>query len=97
MSTVGPAGRPGPAGPAGPLGPSRTISSQKGVDPEREEARRNIAYGAIGAFLLFIFIPLIVWAVGAITLAEAEKMITIIASVLAGIVGAIIGFYFRSE
>lgn len=95
----GPPGPAGPAGPRGAAGPTILIPKQPGVDAgeKRENARRNIAYGAIGAFLLFLFIPLLFWAVGLIKLDDAVKMITTIAGVLAGIVGAIVGFYFRQE
>ncbi len=87
--------------PIPPAPPSRTIVIPKqsgvGAGEKRETARRNIAYGAIFAFLGFNLIPLGGWLLGKIPLDDAVKMITTISGVLAGIVGAIIGFYFRAE
>jgi len=75
------------------------IATMAGVTlgQRQETARRNIAYGAIAAFLAFLLVPLVAWVAKAIALDDAVKMMTTIASVLAGIVGAVVGFYFHVQ
>lgn len=74
------------------------IPSLSGVEVKREETRTRIAYIALGVYALTILLVIIVgWAAGKGTLDDTIKILTTVTSILSGIVGAIVGFYFRGK
>jgi len=74
------------------------VGQMLGVEQAREESRRYIAYLAIGSFLALLAVIIVVgWIVLNLPVDDVLKVITAIASVLSGVVGAVVGFYFRSE
>ena len=66
-----------------------------GLEVTREETRRLIAYIALVGFLVLLLLPILRWAVWDQEIDGAIKMLTTTAGILSGIVGAVIGFYFR--
>lgn len=74
------------------------IPSMPGVEVGRESTRRIIAYIAIGGFLLVLTGILIGgWFIMRAGVDDVLKVLTTTASVLGGIVGAIVGFYFQTK
>jgi len=97
IGSAGPSGPSGPPGPAGRSGPIRVLEGKPGTKTSREEARRNIAYGLVAALVLLLTIPVVRWFLGWSTTDDLIKIVPVIGSALGGLVGAIIGFYFRAE
>lgn len=78
--------------------PTVAIPSMPGVEVGRESTRRIIAYVAIGGFFLVLTSILVGgWFVLGARVDDVLKVLTTTASVLGGIVGAIIGFYFQAK
>ena len=78
--------------------PSRRPGKLPGVTISREESRRNIAYGAFGGFLILLLLIIGVgWLALRLPVDDVLKVLTATSGVLSGIVGAIVGFYFRGE
>ena len=74
------------------------ISEMSGVEQKIEETRQYIAYTALGGFLgLLILVVIVGWAILKTPVDEVLKILTTIAGILGGIVGAIVGFYFRAK
>lgn len=74
------------------------IGEMPGVEQAREESRRYIAYSAIGGFLALLGLIVVVgWLVLKLPVDDMLKVLTATAGVLSGVVGAIVGFYFRGE
>ncbi|MGC2237210.1 MAG: hypothetical protein WA584_13680 [Pyrinomonadaceae bacterium] len=74
------------------------IPGISGVEEKLEETRRHLAYTALGGFLgILVLVIIIGWAILKAPVDEVLKIITTIAGILGGVVGAIIGFYFRSK
>jgi hypothetical protein len=74
------------------------IPDLPGLSISREDTRKRIAIISIGVF--FAIIVLIVfggWILLNANIDDIIKLLTAVSGVLSGIVGAIIGFYFRSE
>lgn len=74
-----------------------------GVEIERESVRRYIAVVALGGFLAIIFLIVVVCLLGQCShparpaIDDAVKLLTATSSVLSGVVGAVVGFYFNSK
>lgn len=78
--------------------PVAEISSMTGIDATHETTRRNITYVAICGFILLLAAMVVGgWLVLRISADEMLKVLTATASVLSGVVGAIIGFYFQTK
>ena len=74
------------------------IADIAGLETERETTRRNMAYGALFGFLGILALIIIVgWLWKRIAIDEVLKVLTTTAGMLSGIVGAVVGFYFRSD
>jgi hypothetical protein len=74
------------------------IPSLGGVDLTRETTRQYMAYGALYGFLLLLATIIIGgWLWRRINIDEVTKILTTTSSVLSGVVGAVVGFYFRGE
>lgn len=70
----------------------------EGVWLSREKVREWIAIGAIAGFFIIILVIVIWgWLGSNKSVDETLKVLTTTAGLLSGIVGAIIGFYFRGE
>lgn len=74
------------------------VPALPGIEIEREETRTNLAYISLGGY---IFLLVLILAIGlglSKTLVDDTlKILSAVASILGGIVGAIVGFYFRGE
>jgi hypothetical protein len=69
-----------------------------GVERTREAARLGIALvSTLGYFVLLAVIIIVGWLVMKLPIDDVVKVLTATAGVLGGIVGAIVGFYFRQE
>lgn len=74
-----------------------------GIEIERESVRRYIAMLALGGFLVIIFLIVIACLLGQcsqtprVTIDDGVKLLTAVSSVLGGVVGAVVGFYFNSK
>ena len=69
-----------------------------GIDLTREETRKYMAYGALFSFLgLLAVIVLAGWMWLRLGIDDVLKILTTTAGVLSGVVGAVVGFYFRGE
>lgn len=69
-----------------------------GVERTREAARLGIAFASIlGYFVLLAVIIIVGWLAMKLPIDDVLKVLTATAGVLGGIVGAVIGFYFRQE
>jgi hypothetical protein len=78
-----------------PTAPTPTLP---GVDPTREETRKYMAYGALFSFLgLLTVIVVVGWMWLQLAIDDVLKILTTTAGVLSGVVGAVVGFYFRGE
>lgn len=74
------------------------IPSIAGVQIIRESTRRIIAYGALAGFFgILVLIVVGGWLVLKASVDDVLKVLTATASVLGGVVGAIIGFYFQAK
>ena len=74
------------------------VAGISGVELTREETRKWIAYGALaGYFLLLGIIVINGWLLVKNSVDDVLKILTTTAGVLSGVVGAVVGFYFRSE
>jgi hypothetical protein len=74
------------------------FANMPGVELAQEETRRYIAYWALGGYVgLLGFIVLAGWIVLRLPIDDVLKILTTLAGVLSGVVGAIVGFYFRSK
>lgn len=71
------------------------VGNKTGVEVVQEQTRRDIAIAVLGSFLLFILIIILAWLAG-FPREDAMAMLTTVSSIVAGIVGAIVGFYFKS-
>ena len=81
-----------------PMPPRATPPSIPGIDPTREETRKYMAYGALFGFLgLLATIIVVGWIWLRLDIDEVLKILTTTAGVLSGVVGAVVGFYFRAE
>jgi VIT1/CCC1 family predicted Fe2+/Mn2+ transporter len=78
--------------------PTVQVPEVAGVEEAREQTRKYIAWVAIiGLFATLITIVVGGWLLNNKSIDETLQMLTTAIGVLAGIVGAIIGYYFRSE
>ena len=77
--------------------PDYEISEMPGVQLEIEGTRKHLAYAALGGFLGILVLVIIIGAILKSPVDEVLKLITTIAGILGGVVGAIVGFYFRSK
>jgi hypothetical protein len=69
-----------------------------GLDVAREETRKYMAYGALFGFLgLLVVIVIGGWMWLQLGIDDVLKVLTTTAGVLSGVVGAVVGFYFRGE
>ncbi|OHB85422.1 MAG: hypothetical protein A3J73_07280 [Planctomycetes bacterium RIFCSPHIGHO2_02_FULL_38_41] len=74
------------------------VAGMPGVELTREETRKYIAYGALGGFLGILGLIIIFgWLICKHPIDDVIKVLTTTAGVLSGVVGAIVGFYFRGE
>jgi|GEM_PF-2788655 len=74
------------------------VNSIPGVEIQREQTRTKIALIALYSYLgLLGLIIIIGWWVLSLKVEDVLKVLTAIAGILGGIVGAIIGFYFRDN
>jgi hypothetical protein len=78
--------------------PKRQVGEFSGVEIAREQTRRTIAFIAICSFFFVVgVIVLVGWLILKLQSDEVLKVLATTAGVLGGIVGAIVGFYFRSD
>jgi membrane protein DedA with SNARE-associated domain len=78
-------------------GPHVPIPDCPGIEIERDTVRRYIAYTALGGFLSIIGVIVLGGLFGRPkTIEETVQLITTTASVLSGVVGAVVGFYFNA-
>ena len=69
-----------------------------GFERTREVARLGIALvSVLGYFTLLAVVIIMGWLVMKLPIDDVVKVLTATAGVLGGIVGAIVGFYFRQE
>lgn len=77
---------------------STPVNAIPGVELQREQTRTKIAlialYGYIGLLTVIIIIG---WWILKLNIDDVLKILTAVAGILSGIVGAIIGFYFRDK
>lgn len=74
------------------------ITSLSGVDVQREETRTTLAYISLGGYIFILILILIIgWWILRQNIEDVLKILTTTASILGGIIGAIIGFYFRGK
>ena len=74
------------------------LTPMQGIEISNDLTRRNLAYGALGGYIfLLAIIVLIGWMGLQRTLEDVLKIVTTLSAVLSGIVGAIIGFYFKEK
>jgi hypothetical protein len=79
---------------------NRQVIPQQPVSISRETATYRIARIVVIGFLFLLFLPLIPFLmnpVSASVQASAVDLIKTISSVFSGIVGAVVGYYFRTE
>ena len=78
--------------------PNSQIPDLPGLSISREDTRKKIAYASIGAFFTIIAIVIIGgWLFLGTSIDDTIKLLTAVSGVLSGIVGAIVGFYFRGD
>ena len=78
--------------------PRINISDLPGVELGKETTRRNMAYGSLFGYLLILATIITVgWLWKRIMIDDVLKVLTTTAGVLSGVVGAVIGFYFRGD
>lgn len=69
-----------------------------GVDSVREGTRKIMAYIALGGFMGVITVIIVGgWMYLNREMDDVIKVLTTTAGVLSGVVGAVVGFYFRGE
>lgn len=72
-----------------------------GLEIIREGTRKAIAYGSVGSFFLILglvtLLGLAAWVMRGVELEGVLQLLTTVAAVLGGVVGAVVGFYFREE
>jgi hypothetical protein len=74
------------------------IMDTPGIEIIREKTRQIIVFLAMGSFVsIIVAIILIGWMYLRLPIDDIQKILTITGSVLTGIVGAIVGFYFRGN
>jgi hypothetical protein len=78
------------------MAPTEEVPALSGVDVVREETRKWLAWIAMGGYIVLLFTILIIWGVGGGT-DDVIKILTATGSLLSGIVGAVVGFYYKSE
>ena len=77
---------------------SNPINGLPGVEVNREETRTRIAYIALYGYIgLLVLIILVGWWILRLQIDDVLKILTATAGILSGIVGAIIGFYFKGS
>ena len=77
---------------------SNPVNSLPGVEIQREQTRTRIAYIALYGYIGLLTIILVIgWWILALPIDDVLKILTAVAGILSGIVGAIIGFYFRDQ
>ena len=78
--------------------PTVETPAAAGIEVARESTRKYIAYSAMGGFLGILSLIVIVgWIILRLPVDDVLKVLSTTAGVLSGIVGAVIGFYFRGE
>ena len=78
--------------------PTINIGDLPGVELGRETTRRNMAYGSLFGYLLILSTIIVVgWLWKRIVIDDVLKILTTTAGVLSGVVGAVIGFYYRGD
>ncbi|HYH82155.1 MAG TPA: hypothetical protein VEX86_20270 [Longimicrobium sp.] len=74
------------------------IPSLQGTEPNPESTRKWIATWALGSYFVLLAIILLAgWLVMAKPLDDVLKAVTTVAGILGGVVGTIVGFYFRDK
>lgn len=77
---------------------SSPINGIPGVEIQREQTRTRIAYIALYGYMGLLSIIIIIgWWILHLQIDDVLKILTTVAGILSGIVGAIIGFYFRDQ
>jgi succinate dehydrogenase hydrophobic anchor subunit len=77
---------------------SQMIAELPGVEIGRESTRRHMALGSLVAYLLMLAAIVIGgWLGLKLPLDDVLKALSATAAVLSGVVGAVIGFYFRGQ
>lgn len=77
---------------------SQFTNATPGVHLERERTRTRIAFIALYSYIgLLTLIIVIGWWILHLGIDDVLKILTAVAGILSGIVGAIIGFYFRDK
>ncbi|MCR8561442.1 hypothetical protein KXD93_27560 [Mucilaginibacter sp. BJC16-A38] len=77
---------------------SNPINGMPGVEIQREQTRTRIAYIALYSYIGLLTIVIVIgWWLLKLKIDEVFKILTAVAGILSGIVGAIIGFYFRDK
>ena len=71
--------------------------SLSGVESIREETRKWVAYIALVGFFVILATILVGWLTLRFPIDDVLKVLTTTASILSGVVGAVIGFYFRGS
>lgn len=78
--------------------PNAQIPDLPGLSISREDTRKKIAYVSVGAFFFIIAIVVVGgWMILGANIDDIIKLLTAVSGVLSGIVGAIVGFYFRGD
>jgi ABC-type xylose transport system permease subunit len=78
--------------------PKVNIADLPGVEIGIETTRRNLAYGSLFGFLgIIATIVFIGWLWKRIAIDDVLKILTTTTGMLSGIVGAVVGFYFRGD
>jgi len=76
----------------------RALPEYPGFEGVREFARLGIAFVSILSYFSLLAVIIIVgWLVMRLPIDDVVKVLTAAAGILGGIVGAIVGFYFRQE
>jgi hypothetical protein len=72
------------------------VAQMPGLEIINETTRRNMAYGSLFGFLgIQAAIIFIGWLWVRLPIDDVLKVLTTTAGVLSGVVGAVVGFYFR--
>ena len=72
--------------------------AMSGVELILEGTRKIIVYLAMGCFAAIITIIVVIgWMILGLPVDDTQKILTTTSAVLSGIVGAIVGFYFRCK
>lgn len=78
--------------------PRIEVPQISGLEISAETTRRNMAYGALFGFLALLATIIIVgWLWKRIPIDDVLKILSTTAGVLSGVVGAVVGFYFRGN